>query len=354
MARTKKMIVYINGRFLEDKLTGVGRFCMNIIDEFDRLDDPSINFVLLITRKCKLTINYEQIIVKRVGFFTGNLWEQVELPWYSRNGILLSLAARGPIVKANQVLTIHDAATKRTPERFSFRYRALLWFTYYMLKNRAIITTVSNFSKKELIKYYNIPKENIYITVNGTNHFRGYIDGKKVLDRYELFGKKYIVSVGGTKNKNIDRVIKAYEKLSDDIYLVIIGNVNKEALMYDNGNIIFTGYVTDEELVALYRNAKCLVFPSLYEGFGIPPLEAMSLSCPSVVSNTTSLPEVCGEAVLYCDPYDIDDIYEKVKLLLDDDEKRIELIKKGKEQLKKYTWSGSAKKFHEIINKFRG
>ena len=124
--------------------------------------------------------------------------------------------------------------------------------------------------------------------------------------------------------------------------------------MYDNGNIIFTGYVTDEELVALYRNAKCLVFPSLYEGFGIPPLEAMSLSCPSVVSNTTSLPEVCGEAVLYCDPYDIDDIYEKVKLLLDDDEKRIELIKKGKEQLKKYTWSGSAKKFHEIINKFRG
>ena len=345
----RKINVYINGRFLEDKITGIGRFCINIINEFDRFDNSLINFILLTTKRCNTSLKYKHIEVRKVGRFTGNIWEQIELPWYSRDGVLLSLASRGPVIKANQVLTIHDAAPRRTPKRFPFKFRVLLQLIYYMLKDRAIITTDSCFSKDELVKYYNIPKENIYIIPCGIDHFQHDKEDERILDKYHLNEKKYIISVGGTKNKNIDRVIKAHEKFNDDTYLVIIGNVNKDELSWEKDNIIFTGFVTDEELVTLYKNARCLVFPSLYEGFGIPPLEAMSLSCPSVVSNTTSLPEVCGEAALYCNPYDIDDIYQKVKLLIFDENKRSELIEKGGVQVGKFTWSESAKMFYSII-----
>ena len=113
--------------------------------------------------------------------------------------------------------------------------------------------------------------------------------------------------------------------------------------------ITFTGKVSDEKLISIYQKASILVLPSLYEGFGLPPLEAMACGCPCVVSNVASLPEVCGDAVLYCDPYDVKDIAYNMKRVLCDVELRHKLVKLGQERVKMFTWENPANAFIDAI-----
>ena len=111
----------------------------------------------------------------------------------------------------------------------------------------------------------------------------------------------------------------------------------------------FLDFVYDEDLVEFYKHAKCYVFPSLYEGFGLPVLEAMKFDCPVITSKISSLPEAAGDAALYVDPLDVDDIAKKIEKVLEDKELRKELIKKGKEQIKKFSWEKSAKETLKIL-----
>ena len=120
---------------------------------------------------------------------------------------------------------------------------------------------------------------------------------------------------------------------------------------YDDKNIIFTGYLTDEDLVEMYNKASIFIYASLFEGFGIPPLEAQSCGCPCIVSNLTSIPEICNNSVVYCNPSSIEDISNKIKYLINDEKKREELVEKGFENIKKYSWDASANKLLAIIKK---
>ena len=158
--------------------------------------------------------------------------------------------------------------------------------------------------------------------------------------------KQYILAVGGGSAKNNILTAKAMQLINKkNIKLVLTGNIPDNVLaklnLYENVKLI--GRVTDEELVSLYKNALCLCFPSVAEGFGIPPVEAMALNCPVIVSDRDSLPEVCGKAALYCDPNDVNSLAKQLNLIITDKNVEKFLIEKGKENLKRFSWKKTAK-----------
>jgi glycosyltransferase involved in cell wall biosynthesis len=168
----------------------------------------------------------------------------------------------------------------------------------------------------------------------------------------------YILVVGSIdQRKNIHRLIQAFNKVNNNnIKLLVAGDIssifnnNDNDSLKSNEKIIFLGRVSDDDLATLYTNALLFVYPSLYEGFGIPPLEAMYYNCPTIVSNIESLKEICGEASLFVNPYNIDDIAKKIELLASDEFLRNNLIKKGKQNIEKYSWQKSTDIIASIVN----
>ena len=158
---------------------------------------------------------------------------------------------------------------------------------------------------------------------------------------------------GNSKRKNLKNLILAFIKLNNKkIKLKIVGNmVNhlKSDNISEHENIEYLGDISNEELIGLYTHAKMLVFPSFYEGFGLPPLEAISFSCPTILSDIPVLKEIYGESVSYVDPYSADDIKNKISKLLNDNELRDEMISLGLKQSKKYSWNKSAMKIIDLI-----
>ncbi|MED3664722.1 glycosyltransferase family 1 protein [Geobacillus stearothermophilus] len=261
--------------------------------------------------------------------------------------------------KGKILVTVHDIFHLAKPEfvgGFHKKLYAKLMFKAVSKKADAIIS-VSDFTTKEFLKFVNRNQNNIYTIYNGVNNFwREFLDRDTDTDR-----NPYIVYVGNVKpHKNLISLVKAFEKIKNEIphNLVIIGKKegfitgDQEVIKYAErlgDRIKFTGFVDNETLKRYIANAHALVFPSLYEGFGLPPLEAMACGCPVIVSNVASLPEVCGDAALYIDPYSPEDIAEKIKLLLSDDKLRKELRRKGLERAKMFSWEKCAKETLEVI-----
>lgn len=355
------MIVYINGRFLADqKLTGVPRYAIGILNALDALIDAKevkeeYQFVLLTPKNIQHILSFKHIRVKKVGCLKNNLWEQLELPLYSGDGILLNLCCKAPIFKLRQLLAIHDAGSVATPYYFQRKSRIFYRVIYSILgKSLPSIITVSNFSKEEIRRHYHISSAKIHVIYEGAEHMLRSKSDDNILTKYGLQKGQFVFGVGGTENKNYIKLVEALKDYkSKKIYVVIAGRIDERIKNRINSlaYVKCVGYVTDEELVALYQNAGCFVFPSLYEGFGIPPLEAMTYGCPVIVSNATSLPEICEDAALYCDPYDAEDIAEKVKLVLMNKEIAEAYRRKGYSQVKKFSWENSARELLDLIYK---
>jgi glycosyltransferase involved in cell wall biosynthesis len=223
-----------------------------------------------------------------------------------------------------------------------------------MLKHSKHIITVSEFSKKEISSYFGIDESKISIVYNG-------VDEKfkpKKLENQE----RYILGVSSIAyHKNFISLIKAFLQLKDkSIKLYIVGGLNEKIFgknsskvldyIKNNDNIRFLGRVDDNKLIELYSNAVCFVYPSLYEGFGIPPLEAQACGCPVVLSDIPVFKEIYGDSAVYFNPQDPLDIAEKIEMVIDDIELRNNLTQKGLNNAKKYTWENSAKQFFRIIN----
>ena len=346
-------MLVLNCRFLTQETTGVQRFCIEISRKLKKLHKNNIQFV------SPINIIYKDLAkeleIKIIGDKTGHLWEQIDLPKYleqNNSPLLLNLANTAPLFYKNKIVTIHDIAYERFPESFDWKFRLVYKLLIpKIIKSSKHIFTVSEFSKSELIEFYKTKDSDISVVYNAVN---------KIFKSVEKpFKYKYILAVSSLNyQKNFHSLIKAFNLLEDkNIKLYLVGGLNKNfaglELLKDienNKNIIFQGRVNDDELIKLYSNAKCFVFPSLYEGFGIPPLEAQACGCPVVCSNVASLPEVGGEdSVVYCDPYNIEDIKEKIELVLGDDKLQKELIQKGFENIKRFSWEKSAQKIINII-----
>lgn len=231
------------------------------------------------------------------------------------------------------------------------------------------VITVSNFSKSEIIKYFNINKEALQVIVLGVDktNFKVYTKGEqdKIRIKYNL-PERFLLYVGNVKpHKNLSVLIKSFALLKAqgvffDYKLVIVGKkegfitadqaIAKEiATLGLSNDIIFTGYVRNEDLPVIYNIATLFVFPSLYEGFGLPPIEAMACGCPTVVSNSSSLPEVCQDATLYFNPENPDDLAATIFRVLDSKSLQEQLRLNGSKLVDNYNWETTAQQLKEII-----
>jgi glycosyltransferase involved in cell wall biosynthesis len=350
------MIIYINGRFLTQGVSGVQRYSIELLKAIDNLLESELSkehnytFEILSPKGVLIKTNFKHIKFRERGYLTGHLWEQLELPFYSRGGMLINLCNAAPMLKRNQIVTIHDAAVFAIPWTYSFLFRS--WYQILLkvlgFVSRRILT-VSIFSKRELEKYCRIDGAKMLVIYEGKEHITKVESDERILRKYELSDQKYILAVSSMSwNKNFQSVIQAIEILRDiNVDVVIVGGTSPKVFKQPDielsSRVKHVGYVTDGELKALYEQAVCFVYPSFYEGFGLPPIEAMACGCPVIVSSVASLPEVCGNAALYCDPSSPRDIANKISSLLNNLSLRKELVNKGFQRVKAFTWTQCGK-----------
>jgi glycosyltransferase involved in cell wall biosynthesis len=313
--------LYINGRFLAHRITGVERYGRELLQELDLLVGTlasDLRVEVLVPREVKRYPNYQYLKIRQVGKLSGHAWEQLELPIHSLDGILFTPAGLAPLLHPRNIITIHDVAVFAAPAGYSFPFRIWYKTLYFILSHTALhILTDSNFSKKEIVRWCRADPEKITVAYLGGEHVRSLIADNSILEKHDLRKDGYILAVSSRNpNKNFKGIILALDFLKlQDIEVVIAGKQIGRAFQHDSLNfsrVKELGYVTDEQLRALYENAACFVFPSFYEGFGLPPIEALLLGCPTVVANAASLPEICGEVALLCDPNDPKDIADKI------------------------------------------
>ena len=342
-------MIYINARFLTQNITGVQRFAIEISKQLHNLDNSNIQFIA--PHNIIHNDLAKELGVKIIGSKTGHLWEQIDLPKYLKSidsPLLLNLANTAPLFYKNKIVTIHDLAFLHHPEWFSKKFTFVYNFIIPKIaKDSKHIFTVSNYVKEDISKSYHIPLNNIRTIYNSYAN---------VFSNHDLEKEDYVLSVGSIDpRKNLKSLIDIFQDKT--IKLVIVGQQNKvfSALKLEDlpNNIVFTGYVDDDELVELYNKAKLFVYPSFFEGFGIPPLEAQACGCPVICSDKTSLPEVGKDSVIYCNPYDKNDITEKIDLVLSDDKLQKELITKGFQNIKRFSWEKSAQEIIKVIEGLR-
>lgn len=348
--------IYINGRFLTQKITGVQRYALEMVKEIDREinNTKSYEFIILVPKNIKQIISFNNIKIKIVGHLKGHLWEQIELPFYSRNGLLLNFCGCAPMIRTNQIVTLHDAAFCAIPESFSFKFRIWYRIMFYILGHRVKkILTVSNFSRKELNKYFSIDLNKIDITYNGIDHILNVKPNELIFNKFKIEKNNYVLAVSSLNpSKNFKLILKVAKQMPN-INFVIAGGTNSNIFQSKGfpitDNVKFIGYVTDEELVSLYKYASCFVYPSLYEGFGIPPLEAIAFNCPVILSNIEVFKEIYSNYVVYCDLYNEQDLKNKINMVLKNNIKN-DIYKIKNFILKKYNWQKSCYKLIKILD----
>jgi glycosyltransferase involved in cell wall biosynthesis len=268
-----------------------------------------------------------------------------------------------PIRAKKRIVTIHDVFHLAFYDDLSFKQKvyARLVINQAVRKSDVILTD-SVFSSSEIKKHTGHDINHIVGCAIDFNRFHiiDTIELVRVRNKYNL-PEKFILFVGNIKpHKNLKKLLLSLEKVSI-INLVIVGKKDgfitgddELAVLINNtaflkNRVHFTGYVKDEDIPIIYNLAKLFVFPSLYEGFGIPPLEAQACGCPVITSNAASLPEVCGDSVIYCDPYSVDDIANKINMVLSDGALQNELRARGFENIKRFSWEKSAQQIINII-----
>lgn len=281
-----------------------------------------------------------------------------------------------PVIKKNKfVVTVHDLTPLVFPKEFPYGYKGLLKWNLQKvsLKRATAIITDSEVSRKDIIKYAGIPDEKINVIYLAASDIFKRLDQSKVNNLQKEIGKKYdlpkqfVLYVGDvTWNKNLPRLIEAVRKAK--VSLVMVGKALSEK-NFDRKNpwnkdlvaiqeqikktklITCIGFVSTEDLVLLYNMATVFVMPSLYEGFGLPVLEAMQCGCPVVTTKEGSLPEVAGNASIYCNAYNIDSIADSIKKVFSDEKLQKRLSENGLKQSKKFSWRKVAQETISVYEK---
>jgi len=264
-----------------------------------------------------------------------------------------------------RVISILDLSFLKYPNAFKpIVLKQLKTWTYSSAKKAAHILTISQNTKQDIIKNYHIPSSKITVTYPGVNQiFNQKVSSQevsKVKQKYKLSGK-YLLFLGTRQpKKNLSRLLQAHSSINrlidEPITLVVAGKTwhqfaNNSSATQTNPNLKEIGYVPDSHLPALTKGAQALVLPSLYEGFGFPVVEAMTVGTPVIVSNTSSLPEIVGSAGILIDPTSVNSITQGIKQILSlSAEKKVQLISRAKKQASLFSWQTCAKKTLEVLN----
>lgn len=302
----------INGRFLLHRTTGVERYAKEILSEFDKIVTPG-NYIIAVPPEVTDLPVFSNIKVVKVGSLNNRLWEHFSFPLYAiiNRMIPVSLCNVAPILYPG-IVCIHDIKPLVVPQ--SLRKTFVLWYRllFFNIFHRAkAIITVSEFSKAEILKHSNFNSSKIYVIPSAWQHFVRINCAKDVLRKYELETKSYYFTISSLEpNKNLKWILEVAQNNPEDTF-VIAGALNTRVFADNSGNdlsalacsnIRILGYITDEEAKALMSDCKAFLFPTFYEGFGLPPLEAMSTGAVVIVSDSKVMHEVYEDSVYYINP----------------------------------------------------
>jgi glycosyltransferase involved in cell wall biosynthesis len=353
-------MIVINARFLTQSMTGVQRYCFEISIRLKYHYGNQIKFVS--PKGIILKEEAEVLGAKIIGNYTSYYWEQIELPVYLRaigSPLLLCMANMAPILYKNKISVIHDIAFMVYPQTFSksflYAYKVLI---PWVIRTSKLVLTVSEFSKNEILRYYSVDSEKVKVLYPGLKkEFRIQEHAR------ECIGGNYILAVSSLNyRKNFVRILQAFELVSKeckDVKLFIVGDIkgNHFATVdiehyINNPSFCFLGRVSDGELNTYYNNALCFLFPSLYEGFGFPLLEAQACGCPVITSNVASMPEVAGGSALLCNPASVEDIKNKILQMINDVDTRRNYAELGQNNVLRFNYDNTVNNVIEIVNNY--
>jgi len=393
------MRIGIDARFYGPVGKGLGRYTQEVVDNIIKIigeeQGAPFHYVIFLSPDNfdEFIIDSPQVTKVKLSCAWYSWSEQIFMPyvlWRANLDLVHFLHFNVPLfTPVKFVLTVHDLilthfptvrATTRNHLFYylkNFAYRLVIFIALFRAQK---VITVSEFTKADIIKKFGVTPDKIVVTYEGAANlakgrdslFVAKLDSEEILAQYNI-PRQFLLYVGNAyPHKNLEALLKMFSVLHlerPELHLVMVGKMDyfyerlrqtAAALnLWQQGNrncvVIFPGYVPDAKLEILYAEASLYIFPSLYEGFGLPPLEAMARSCPVVSSDRASLPEILGSAALYFNPDDQGDMIAKVRLVLDKPEQRDDLIVKGREQVKKYNWWQCANEtlqvYKEILKK---
>ncbi len=366
------MKIAIDARFFGPFGKGLGRYTEKLIKYLEKVDQKN-DYTIFLRKE-----NFDHYIVENKNFKKAladfkwyTLSEQRGMPKLLKKGNFdlvhfphfnVPLLYRGNFVVTVHDLILLDFPTKRAttlgPIKYALKNMAYKKVISSAVKKAKKVITVSEYTKKRLIEHFDLDNEKIVVTYESCEkiNLEKEVENKDFLKLHKI-KKPYLLYVGNAyPHKNLERLLKVFKKLRNnnfDYQLVLVGkkdyfyqrlqDLAKDLGLLDSGEVIFFGFAKDSELAGLYQNASLYVFPSFIEGFGLPPLEAMSYGLPVVTSKTSCLPEILGDAARYFDPKNDEDIANVILRVLNDNILRDEMKRLGLEQVKKYSWERCAK-----------
>ena len=372
----------IDARFYGPVGKGLGRYTQEVVDNIIALDKDS-EYVIFLSKENFAEFKMGKKVKKVLALARWyTLAEQILMPFYigrEKLDLMHFPHFNVPIfIPVKFVVTIHDLiltkfptirATTLSPIFYRVKnlaYKIVIWLA---IKRARMVIAVSQFTKDDIVAQFKINPKKVRVTHEGVAQLLSeeIFDDKKVLLGYNI-SRPFLLYVGNAyPHKNLEGLIRIFFNLrqkKEDLLLVLVGKhdyfysrVEEFAKKYWSKNcpIIFPGFVPDEKLAVLFKNAIAYIFPSFYEGFGLPPLEAMANGCPVVSSDKSSLPEILGEAAVYFNPEDEKEMLSQIERIIDDERLRQGLIEKGYKQAKMYSWKKCAEEtlavYREVLEK---
>lgn len=372
--------IVFNGRFLAQPLTGMQRYALETLRALDRLlgREPQLLhdtvWQLALPHDAADPPLLEHFEIRVLPMLRGHWWEQITLADFARGAFLINPGYSGPVFKRDQMITLHDAGVRVHPQTYSRRFRLFHDALVGVLAPRVnTLATDTAFAAQDLRTHYRLRRDDLLVCRCGWEHtsapgrpqgesrsaqhegepIGAHGDDQAVLRRHGLTSGGYLLAVGSLKaNKNFGVIPQALQMLGDVALppLAVVGASDPRlyrgvAPMHDHRTRVL-GQVPDAELYALYRHAAWFIFPSVYEGFGLPPLEAMACGCPVLAAHAASIPEVCGDAVLYFDPHDPASLaarLREVTTLREPQALRQTLARRALARLAIYRWDANAR-----------
>ncbi len=358
----KPLRLVFNGKFLTAPSTGVHRVAEELILALDLLASEDMQIAARITGEvvhpasARRELPLRAFSSRQAGRLRSQLWEQMDLPRAASGHLLVNLCNIGPIAVHRAVTMFHDAQVRISPESYSPAFR-----TYYRMiqpviaRRHARILTVSDYSRQQLAHYGVARADAVSVIHNGVDHVLRAEAEAGVAQDLGLAPERYVVALANTQvHKNIGMLLAAFRRTElANLKLVLFGGRDRSAFLEAGHsvpeNVVFTGRISDGRLRGLLESALCLAFPSTTEGFGLPPLEAMLVGCPTIAAPCGALPEVCGDAVLYAPPDDPAAWVRTIATLAADPQSRQRLAETGRLHAQQFTWTAAARQLLDVL-----